>query len=169
MSTRCQTKVIEGQKESINMHNEDITLYHHSNGCPKWMVPLFCRAYRYGITPFVPDWNKDNPKAEPTDAYKWQTFRAGYAASMLCHIDPRGFQPEKSHQLHVDIAWYYKLYISGKKVKGQKQSQWEIEIYKATIRRTGAPSLKKVLKRTPLCDVVDDDGKLKADISAKMI
>lgn len=168
MSTRCQTKVIEGQKESTEQCNEDITLYHHCDGYPTWMVPLFYKAYQFGITPFVPEWEKDNPKAVPTDVCQWQAFRGGYAASMLCHIDPRGFQPENSHELHGDIEWYYKLYVGGKTVKGQEQMQWELEIYKAKIRRNAAPLLKKVFNRTPLCDLIDEDGELKADILAEI-
>jgi hypothetical protein len=168
MSTRCQTKVIEGQTDSSQQYNEDITLYHHCDGYPEWMVPLFWKAYLFGITPFVPVWKKDEPAAAPTDAYQWQAFRGGYAASMLCHIDPRGFQPENSHELHGDIEWYYKLYVGGKTVKGQEQRQWELEIYKAKIRRKAAPLLKKVLNRTPLCDLVDAAGELKAQILAEI-
>lgn len=168
MGTRCQTRVIAGNKENNGQFSEDLTIYHHYDGYAENMVPLFWRAFQFGITPFIPDWKKDEPNAVPTDAYQWQAFRAGYAASMLCHIDPRGFQPESSHDLHGDIAWYYKLYVSGKKVKGQNWAQWEIEIFKTRIQSEGAPNLKNVLKRTPLCELVDDAGKLKNEILAEI-
>jgi hypothetical protein len=162
MSTRCQTKVIEDEKE--NKYNENITMYHHCDGMPDSMIPLFYKAYLYGVTPFIPDWrvNQENPE---TIDMAWQAFRGGYAASFLCHIDPRGFQPENSHELHGDIEWYYKLYVQGKAVKGQKnKQQWEVEIYKATTRREGAPTLKKVLKKTPLCELLNEDGEFKVEI-----
>ena len=164
MSTRCQVRILAGNKEDNGQFSEDVTLYHHFDGVSECMVPLFWQAYQFGITPFIPDWRKDEPNAEPTDAYQWQTFRGGYAASYLCHIDPRGFWPESGFELHGDIEWYYKLYVAGKKVKGQDQMQWALEIYKARIRRKSSPTLKKVLNRTPLCDVVDKDGELKAEI-----
>ena len=168
MSTRCQTMILAGNKEDKGQFSEDVTLFHHCDGMPSSMVPLFWQAYQFGIVPIVPDWNKDEPNAEPTDAYQWQTFRGGYAASYLCYIDTRGFWPESGHQLHGDIAFYYKLYVGGKKVKGQKYNQWELEIFKTKIRREGSPLLKKVLNRTPLCDVVDKDGELKAEIKQKV-
>ena len=43
-----------------------------------------------------------------------------------------------------------------------------LEIFKTKIRRKGSPLLKKVLNRTPLCDVVDKDGELKAEIKQKV-
>jgi len=168
MSTRCQTRILAGNKEDNGQFSEDLTLYHHCDGVPKNMVPLFWQAYQFGITPFIPDWKRDEPNAKPMDAYQWQTFRAGFAASFLCHIDPRGFWPESGHELHGDIAFYYKLYVKGKNVKGQKYQQWELEIFKTKIRREGSPLLKKVLNRTPLCDVVDKAGELKAKILAEI-
>jgi hypothetical protein len=168
MSTRCQIRTIEGNKEDNGQFSEDVTLYHHCDGVAHWMVPLFYKAYQFGITPFVPDWKKNEQNAVPTDGYQWQAFRAGYAASFLCHIDPRGFVPESGHQLHGDIAFYYKLYVGGKTVKGQEHKQWELEIYKAKIRRKAAPILKRVLNKTPLCDLIDDAGQLKADILAEI-
>jgi hypothetical protein len=168
MSTRCQSRIIAGNKEDNSQFSEDVSLYHHCDGYPEWMVPLFWKAYQFGITPFVPEWEKDNPNAEVTDVCKWQAFRAGYAASFLCHIDPRGFVPENGHHLHGDIEWFYKLYVSGKTVNGQEQRQWELEIYKAKIRSKAAPTLKMVIKRTPLCDLVDDKGEFKAEVLAEI-
>ena len=168
MSTRCQTRVISRQKEDNGQFSEDITLYHHYDGMPERMVPLFWQAYQFGVTPAVPDWKKNDPNAIPVDHFQYQAFRAGYAASYLCHIDPRGFQPENSHELHGDIEWYYKIYVSGKNIKGQEYKQWELEIYKAKIRVKGAPLLKKVLKRTQLCHLVNANGEFDADILAQI-
>jgi hypothetical protein len=168
MSTRCQVRVIAENKEDNSQFSEDVTLYHHCDGCSEWMVPLFWQAYQFGVTPYVPDWKKNEPNAQPYDVNQWQAFRAGYAASFLCHIDPRGFVPESGHQLHGDIAFYYKLYVCGKTVKGQEQKQWQVEIYKTKIRSKAAPTLKIVIKRTPLCNLVDDAGQLKSTIVAEI-
>ena len=168
MSTRCQVRILAGNKEDNSQFSEDVTLYHHCDGVVNCMVPLFWQAYQFGITPFVPSWKKDDPNAEPSNVSQWQAFRAGYAASFLCHIDPRGFIPESGHQLHSDIEWYYKLYVSGKTVKGQVQRQWELEIFKAKIRSKAAPTLKMVIKKTPLCDLIDDAGQLKAEVLAEI-
>jgi len=168
MSTRCQVRILAGNKEDNGQFSEDVTIYHHCDGYAENMVPLFWKAYQFGIVPIIPEWKKDDPNAEPTDAYQWQTFRAGYAASYLCHIDPRGFWPESGHELHGDIAWYYKLYVKGKNVRKEKWAQWELEIFKAKIKKEGDPTLIKVLDRTPLCDVVDKEGQLKAEIKQKL-
>jgi hypothetical protein len=168
MSTRCQVRILAQNKDDNSQFSEDITLYHHCDGYSENMVPLFYMAYLFGITPFVPDWKKDDPAAATTDAFQWQAFRAGYAASFLCHIDPRGFIPENSHELHGDIEWYFRLYVSGKTVKGQEQRQWELEIYKTKIRSKAAPTLKVVIKRTPLCDLIDDAGEFKAEVLAEI-
>jgi hypothetical protein len=100
MSTRCQVRILAGNKEDNNQFSEDLTLYHHFDGIAECMVPLFWQAYQFGIVPIIPEWKQDEPNAVPTDAYQWQTFRGGYAASYLCHIDPRGFWPESGHQTH---------------------------------------------------------------------
>lgn len=166
MSTRCQTKVIGGKIDSDDYDN--ITMYHHCDGYPENMIPLFYKTYLFGVTPRIMDWDKDNPKAEPRDCMAWQTFRAGYAASYLCYVDPSGFQPESSHELHGDIEWYYKLYVIGKKTKGQEKEQWEVEIYKAYYDKDFNVKLEKVLTRTPLCNLVDSKGEIKKKVLASI-
>ena len=39
MSTRCQVKVGDGE--------ESVTLYHHTDGYPEYMVPTIWKAFNY--------------------------------------------------------------------------------------------------------------------------
>ena len=168
MSTRCQVRVIEGQNEDNGEYSQDALLYHHSDGYPDkavGMIPHFWKAYLFGVTPYIKPWEKDKKGAKPSDFDQWRAYRAGYAASYLCHVEPRGFSPEsveldaKESFLHGDIEWYYKLYVCGKEVKGQKYQEWELEIYKV-----GYSSPKLVLERTPLSKIINKKGFLKAEI-----
>lgn len=168
MSTRCQVRVIEGQQEDNGDLTQDVLLYHHSDGYPNGecgMIPHFWKAYLFGVTPFVKPWEVDDKDAKPSTFEQWKAYRAGYAASMLCHVDPRGFNPEsvklddEQSFLHFDIEWYYKLYVIGKKVKGMEYPEWELEIYKSGY---GDPVL--VNKRTPLSKLINKEGFLKESI-----
>lgn len=172
MSTRCQVRVVERNQEENNEFTQDVLLYHHSDGYPngKWgMIPHFWKAYLFGVTPFIKPWEIDEPDAKPSTFEQWKTYRAGYAASMLCHVEPRGFNPEsvkldsKQSFLHMDIEWFYKLYVMGKKVKGMEYPEWELEIYKVGY---GEPVL--VHKRTPLSKLINKDNFLKESIFSKI-
>jgi hypothetical protein len=168
MSTRCQIRVIEEDKEDNKKFSQDVLLYHHSDGYPQGnfgMLTHFYRAYLFGVTPKIKPWETDIPNAKPSDYDQWKAYRAGYAASYLCYVEPTGFNPESVELtdsedfLHGDIAWYYKLYVKGKVVKGKKYPQWELEIYKV-----GFSNPQLVLKRTPLCQLVNNKGFLKKEL-----
>lgn len=161
MSTKCQTQIIEQHKDvEANWREEKITLYQHCDGYPNNMLKLFWQAFRYGFDPYNVEWSKIPVKQS------WQVRRAGYAASFLCYIDPRGFQPEESHELHGDIAYYYKIFVNNE--------EWEIEIY--TINRSLAldkslpddDGLIIIYPRTRISDFVDDDGTIKKEILDKI-
>jgi len=101
MSTRCQVKVIQKDFDS----EESVTLYHHYDGYPENMIPLFVKASQYKGC---------------------KSGRAGKVASILCDVDPLGFEPESGHQLHGDLSYYYKLYIN---IYGKDGQNWELEVY----------------------------------------
>jgi len=105
MSTRCQVQVVvEG---GTYMDTSKITLYHHFDGYPTAMLPMFIKAYEVA-----------SPGAHGN---------AGKVASFLCSVDPGEFEPEERHTLHGDIDWYYRLFPNswccGK-------AKWEIEVYR---------------------------------------
>lgn len=105
MSTRCQVQVVV---EGFSPRDTDkITLYHHFDGYPTSMLPLFVKVF--GIVPLGAHGN------------------AGKVASYLCSVDPGEFEPEESHSLHGDIEWYYRLFPNSG--SGGK-ARWEVEIHK---------------------------------------
>jgi hypothetical protein len=102
MSTRCQVAVIEQGKNLI------ITLYHHTDGYPEFIIPKIFEAY---------SWEGD----------EWVKTKAGKVTSLLCWSDPGVFEPENSHMLHLDITYYYRLYC-GELM--DDHANWDVEIYK---------------------------------------
>ena len=90
MSTRCQVQVIEE-----NLHwNEKVTLYHHTDGYPEYIVPKIYEAYCYKDGSQYPHFNEE------------RKGRAGKVASLLCWADPMVFEPEEGHELHGDIEYF---------------------------------------------------------------
>jgi hypothetical protein len=114
MSTRCQVQVIQEQSH----WGEKVTLYHHSDGYPEYIIPKIYEAYMY------------------EGASAWGKGRAGKVASFLCWSDPGAFEPEEGHQLHDDIEYYYQVYCNEKEFGAN--AQWEVEIY-----HFGTPLLEK--------------------------
>lgn len=108
MSTRCQVQVIQ---EAIGWEQR-VTLYHHCDGYPSAMLPLFEEAYvRFGIQGY-------------------QGGRAGHSAAFLCAVDPEGFEPEDSHTLHGDIEYYYRLFLVNQRGGSLvEQPVWMVEIF----------------------------------------
>lgn len=94
MSTRCQIRVIQ---EGMNWE-ESVTLYHHWDGYPENMIKLFKAAFELIETKDI-----------------GQAGRAGKVASYLCAVDPSGFEPEVGHELHFDIAYYYRIFCINQK------------------------------------------------------
>ena len=109
MSTRCQVQVNE---RYVDHHNKEqisssVTLYHHTNGYPSYMIPKLKEAF----------------KATGGD---WKAGRAGKSASFMCFVDPGVFEPEEGHALHGDIEYYYRVFCHNG--RGDK-AFWEVEIY----------------------------------------
>jgi hypothetical protein len=111
MSTRCQVQVI-GENADDSM----VTLYHHTDGYPSYMVPLIAKAYRHAIKP--------SPHGY---ARAWQAARVGKVAGELCWADPGVMEPEAGHELHGDIEYLYRVYVSGGMHIGAI-GKWEVEI-----------------------------------------
>lgn len=121
MSTRCQVCVIEG---SGAQPWERLTLYRHCDGYPEAMLPFFVEAFdKFG-------------------ARGYRSGRAGYVASFLCATDPEGIQPEAGHELHGDIEFYYRLYVSGR-----DSALWEVEVIEARRNATLADPGRVILPR----------------------
>lgn len=123
MSTRCQVQVIQESVERVPWEQK-VTLYHHSDGYPEGMLPLFQEAHNKAIEYLQK--RQDEMTARypslPRDKLNtWELGRAGKAASFLCYAQPAQFEPEEGHDLHADIEYYYKLYVSG--------AVWEVEVF----------------------------------------
>jgi|SRR3990167_1338098 len=101
MSTRCQVKVTNGE--------ESLTLYHHTDGYPDYMLPTIKKAWeKYG--------------------QGWEGARVYKVASMLCAVDPTVFEPLDYHSLHGDIEYYYVIDCKGESHIGAKPV-WIINVY----------------------------------------
>ena len=125
MSTRCQVQVRHG--------DEQITLYHHTDGYPSYMLPLFGKAYELS-------------------GKGWQAGRVGKIASFLCAADPGVFEPEEGAKLHGDIEWYYRIEPTGETHIGACPL-WHITVY--DVQGWGeAQTLVKVGGRWTLADAV---------------
>jgi hypothetical protein len=109
MSTRCQVRVISEGMYSAG----GVTLYHHCDGYPSGMLPLFAEAFaKFGKG--------------------WEAGREGKVAAFLCAADPGGFEPEAGHDLHGDIEYYYKLFAVNKHGGStMERPRWEVEVYQA--------------------------------------
>lgn len=105
MSTRCQVRVQD--KTSA------FTLYHHWDGYPTNMLGLIDEA-----------WRSFSAKEEYSYIDYYLT-RAPKVASLLCAIDPGGFEPEMSNDLHGDIEWYYVLNVTSQ----DGDPKWHVNIY----------------------------------------
>jgi len=115
MSTRCQTKV---RATGLPFEQDEITLYHHTDGYPTYMLPLFAKAYELGAA----------PRNGYSDA--WRLGRSGKAASFLCAADPGVFEPEANPQLHGDIEYLYVLTAQNKNGGSMAEHPiWKLAIY----------------------------------------
>jgi len=128
MSTRCQVQVIGGDGDKV-------TLYHHTDGYPTNMLPLFKAAF-------------------DLSGKGWQAARGGKCASFLCAADPGVFEPEAGHALHGDIEWYYQLHCDGAMHAGATPA-WFVTLYE--IDGFGDTQSKRLLcKRKPLDEAVSE-------------
>lgn len=111
MSTRCQVSVHE--MSAGGGEDDRVTLYHHTDGYPEYMVPLIVSAWR---------------KAIEEKGSEWRAGRAGKAASFLCYVDPGTMEPEAGHELHGDIEFYYRVRLTGSKAVGKPAPRWSVEV-----------------------------------------
>jgi hypothetical protein len=142
MSTRCQVQVV-----SANNDDSMVTLYHHTDGYPSYMVPLIAKAYRHAIKP--------SPHGY---ARAWQAARVGKAAGELCWADPGVMEPEAGHELHGDIEYLYRVYVSGG-MHIKATGKWEVEILIPNESRvwtewTGQPTVQDMELHTPRTEVL---------------
>lgn len=107
MSTRCQVEVFDQIGESR-------WLYHHWDGYPTSMLPLFVQAWEKAQALLTTDGH---------DQF-WQLGRAGKVASFLCHADPMGFEVEGVDHQRGDVDWVYRIFIVG----DYDQPQWEVGV-----------------------------------------
>lgn len=106
MSTRCQVQVVD-------QDGRKLTLYHHCDGYPSNMLKLFAKA-----------WEKCRGS--------YASARAGHIACYLCSVDPDGFEPEDSHDLHGDIRYYYRIRpVEGRGPGSQPAKTWLVQTFRA--------------------------------------
>lgn len=103
MSTRCQVRVTDG--------DDAITLYHHTDGYPSYMVPTIRKA-----------WEEYGKGLEGARVYK--------VASMLCAVDPVVFEPLPYKDLHADIEYFYEINCKGKSHIGA-EPVWTVKVFSA--------------------------------------
>lgn len=107
MSTRCNVHVIQ---EGVSWE-EIVQLYHHCDGYPTNMLPLFVAAFE-------------------KSGKGWKAGRAGKAASYLCVADPGEFEPESHLGLHGDIEFFYKLFVSNSKNGSMAEKpEWFVQVF----------------------------------------
>lgn len=88
MSTRCNVHVIQ---QGLDWE-EKVQLYHHCDGYPTNMLPLFAKAFeQYGKG--------------------WEAGRAGKVAGMIIATDVGQFEPESDTKLHGDIEYFYLIEV----------------------------------------------------------
>src|SRR5947209_8649352 len=116
MSTRCQVTVVQ---EETGL-DEKVTLYHHTDGYPEYMIPKIAEAFGTFSKP------KEIMKGI-SYTRTWELGRAGMVASFLCAVDPGVFEPKDSHDLHGDIEYHYTLYVTSHE-GGSVGAKWSVEI-----------------------------------------
>ena len=126
MSTRSQVQVrCKPNNFAAGHEGQRITLYHHTDGYPSYMLPKILSAYRDGPER---QWRESDASLAEWVAFwapdgsfdRWQYERPGKAAGFLCATDPGIFEPEDSHDLHSDIEYYYIVYVAA--------DGWDVEV-----------------------------------------
>ena len=108
MSTRANVHVVSN---GLSWKEGPIQLYHHCDGYPSNMLPLFAKAFESGNG-------------------SWELGRAGKAAGFICASDPGQFEPEAIQTLHSDIEYFYR--ITCKNVANgtmAEQPTWIIDVF----------------------------------------
>jgi len=161
MSTRSQVKVLSEEPE--DEFSENVTLYHHTDGYPGYMIPLIYKGWK-SVTSY-----KNN-----SNFYLFQVSRPGHIASHLCSVDTWVFEPESGHELHGDIEWYYKVWVNGHKnnknikIRGKFVGEWVVEIYKTIDVRMDGPTKIELIYSDNITKLVNKKGELRVDVARKI-
>jgi hypothetical protein len=148
MSTRCQV-VIQGE----GYDTESLTMYHHCDGYPSYMIPLLQKAAKILLKESgTVKYNSVDSPAYDITSMPWEAGRVSKVASCLCAADPLGFEPEKTNDLHSDIEYLYELIVSG---EGHcvARVQWSVTVFTPNSGfwdNPCKPNMTTVLFRTPL-------------------
>ncbi len=131
MSTRTQVKVTNGE--------QSLTLYHHTDGYPSYMLPLIQKAWE--------DFGQG-----------WEGARVYKVASMLCAVDPVVFEPLDYHDMHGDIEYFYEVDCKGESHHGA-EPVWKITSYEVVFDFEDKKSAKDRLTKLGEVDVdkIDND------------
>jgi len=97
-----------------------LTLYHHTDGYPEYMVPTIRKAF-------------------DTYCQGWEGNRVYKVASALCAVDPLVFEPLDYHELHSDIEFYYVVTILPNGGFVGEVVRWLVEVYEEWDHR-GVPA-----------------------------
>ncbi len=113
MSTRCQVHV---HNEGLH-YVEKLTLYHHTDGYPSYMLPILAKAHELS-------------------GGGWEAGRTGKVASYMCAADPGIFEPEEGHELHSDIEYYYDVAPVNEHGGSMAEEDvvWRVKVYKRHAR-----------------------------------
>ena len=122
MSTRCNVHVMQS-----GCHwEEKVQLYHHCDGYPSNMLPLFAKAFE--------DSRKRIEKYAKKHGFKhadyWEMGRAGKAAGMIIASDVGQFEPECGLDLHGDIDYFYLVEVRNSKDGSMaEEPTWYVTVY----------------------------------------
>ena len=110
-------------------------LYHHWDGYPENMLPLIEEAFNF-----------ENIKG-------YEKGRTGKVASLLCAVDPAGFEPEgrsfddNGLMLHCDIEFFYDIAIINNQAGSMAENPvWIITVYTSNKGFWDAPYLHNMTK-----------------------
>lgn len=138
MSTRAEVLVTSAEGRMGGSH-EKVYLYHHSEGYPSYMLPMFKKALaKFGGKIVGHDYRKGG----------WKAGRAGYVAGFLCAQDYGLFEPEDCDDAgkHRDLSYFYILRVSSTQ-HPDEHGVWTVEV------RSGDENGEILLKPTPVQDL----------------
>lgn len=137
MSTRCQVHVIQE-----GMWEEEVMLYHHSDGYPRHMIPILQKGFKLCA----------GPRVDKRVSYtkQWEAGRAGKSAAWIVCADPGRFDVESGLQLHGDIQYLYVVYCMN---MGKNVCAWEVEVFNGFGENI---KNKLLLNRTNVMDIPKD-------------
>lgn len=137
MSTRCQVHVVQD-----GMWEDEVMLYHHSDGYPSHMIPILQKGFQLCTEPWIFSGGSYDKS--------WEAGRAGKSAAWMICADPGGFDVESGLELHGDIEYLYVVYCMNPE---DGKYAWEVEVF-AGFGETVKD--KRLLKRTNVMDIPKD-------------